>query len=119
MNVKDFYDSVEGNYSEVFAQLGDDQLIVTFLQKFFALNEIENLKSYINDKNYNQAFICAHNIKGFGLNLALPMLHKSADSVCNPLRNGPPKVDLIPLVNKLEIAYNNIQSAFNVLLKSY
>ena len=110
MDIKEFYAAVGGNYNEVFSQLGDDEFILDLLKRFIAKNEMEHLKDFIKEKKYQDAFICAHDMKGYGLNMALPELHKAAHEVCEPLRNCKElKIDIMPLVSKLETAYNNIK----------
>lgn len=111
MSVKDFYLAVDGNYNEVFANLGEDDVIASFIRKFINKNEMKNLKKLLAHKKYNDAFICVHNMKGYGLNMAIPILHKSACNLCESLRNGAPTVDIEPLVDELESAYKRIQEA--------
>lgn len=109
MNVKDLYKSIGGDYEEVFSQLGDDKDIIDFLKKFIERNDMENLKNLLAKKKYKESFICVHNMKGFGLNMALPALHKAASELCEPLRNGKPSVGLEPIVSRLENVYNKIK----------
>lgn len=111
MSVKDFYAAIEGNYDEVFANLGDDEVISDFVKKFLNKNEMDLLKKLLLKKKYNEAFICVHNMKGYGLNMAIPILHKTACDLCEALRNGAPSVNIKPLVADLEVAYERIKEA--------
>ena len=115
MNVKEFYQEVGGDYNEVFSQLGDDESISIFLKKFIAKDELNNLKNYLNKKKYKEAFICVHNMKGYGLNMALTKLHEASSVLCEELRNGKPNVDIKPLVANLEDAYNRIEKNISLL----
>ena len=115
MGVEDFYKAVGGDYNEVFSQLGDDESIVIFLKKFIAKQEMKELKSLLEKKKYYEAFIITHNMKGYGLNMSLPLLHKAASALCEQLRNGEPSIDVTPLVASLEDAYNKIQDGVKFL----
>ena len=81
MDVKEFYNEVEGDYNEVYGQLGDDESITIFLRKFIAKDGMNELKAYLEKKQYHDAFICVHNMKGYGLNMALPILHKERQPI--------------------------------------
>ena len=115
MDVKEFYKEVEGDYNEVYGQLGDDESITIFLRKFIAKDGMNELKAYLEKKQYHEAFICVHNMKGYGLNMALPILHKSASVLCEELRNGEPKCNIKPLVEELEKAYKKIEKGVELL----
>ena len=115
MLLKEFYDSIGGDYNEVFLQLGDDEVILEFLRKFFAKNELNELKVFLSEKKYKDAFMCVHNIKGYGLNMALVPLYKAADVLCEALRKGKPVVNIEPMIEVLETTYNRIGDALALL----
>ena len=115
MTVEEFYKEVDGNYEEIYSQLGDDETITIFLKKFIAKDGMNELKSYINKKKYHDAFICVHNMKGYGLNMALPILHKAASVLCEQLRNGEPTIDITPLVDTLNKAYEKVEKCVGLL----
>ena len=115
MTVEEFYKEVDGNYEEIYSQLGDDETITIFLKKFIAKDGMIELKSYINKKKYHDAFICVHNMKGYGLNMALPILHKAASVLCEQLRNGEPTIDITPLVDTLNKAYEKVEKCVGLL----
>lgn len=115
MDVKEFYNEVEGDYNEVYGQLGDDESITIFLRKFIAKDGMNELKAYLEKGKYYDAFICVHNMKGYGLNMSLPLLHKAASVLCEELRNGEPKEDIKPLVEKLDKAYEKIEKGVELL----
>lgn len=112
MLVKEFYKEIGGDYEQVFNQLGDDEIIVDFLKKFFDKNELKDLKEFLSKKKYKEAFMNVHNMKGYGLNMALTPLHKSANILCEALRNGKPVVDIKPMIDDLESTYNHIEAIF-------
>lgn len=111
MLVKEFYDSVGGDYNQVLNQLGDDDTILEFLKKFFAKDEITSFKEFLANKKYKEAFMCIHNIKGYGLNMALVPLYETADVLCEALRHGKPVIDIEPMVKALCVAYDEISIA--------
>ena len=112
MMLKEFYTFIGGDYNQVFSQLGDDDVISEFLNKFFIKDDITELENLLKNKKYKDAFIIVHNIKGYGLNMALTPLHEAAGELCEVLRNGNVTADIVPLFDSLKSVYNNIKKVF-------
>ena len=112
MTLEEYYVAINGDYDQIFSQLGDDDVILEFLNKFFVNDDVKKLGILLENKQYKEAFMVVHNIKGYGLNMALTQLYTVADELCNVLRNGKPPVDCIPLFKSLESVYDNMKTVF-------
>lgn len=80
MNVKEFYESVGGNYEDVLERFGSESFIKKFLLKFLDDKSFSSLEQKINSpvQDVQEKFRACHTLKGVCLNLGL-------DSLCKPV----------------------------------
>ena len=64
MTVKEFYDSIGGDYDTVFSQLLKDERIAKFAKRFVEDPTYSQLIVSLNNKDYDTAFRMAHTLKG-------------------------------------------------------
>lgn len=118
MTVKECYERMGANYDEALSRLLDDARIKKYLLKYAENSELGELTRALSNKNYQDAFLHAHNIKGFGLNLSLVKLFVTSDRLCEALRNGVPKEDPEPLFQAVKEAHEDLFAAVNELEKN-
>lgn len=115
MELKGFYEEIGADYKSVLARFGNEQLIYSFLKKYFDKNEYDVLENAVTEKNWDAAFICAHNMKGIGLNLSLTELSQVSSVLCEALRAGEPKEDVTDMLSHIRSVYERADKAFRML----
>jgi len=88
MTVKEFYDSIGGNYKEALSRLMRDDLIKRFVEKFLKDPSYNALVTAMKEKNYDEAFQAAHTLKGVSKNLALTEIGDASSNITEMLRGG-------------------------------
>lgn len=117
MTVQECY-NVIGNYDEVSARLGSERLIRKYLDKFRADDSLECLCSALESEDYEQAFLCIHNLKGLYLNLSLSQVVHSSVILCEMLRHGAPEEDITPFLEDVKRDHDQAVETINELLNS-
>lgn len=102
MKVRECYDMMGADYEEVIGRLLNDDRIKKFLARFTDSNDFDKLIRCIESKNFEEAFRCAHTLKGVCLNLGLTDFATSTGSLCEALRDGEPKEDIRPIVEQVK-----------------
>lgn len=90
MTAEQFYSEVGGNYNEVLKRLQKTERIKKYLYAFKEDTCYQNLCKALEEKDYEEAFTCVHNLKGVCANLELTHLFRAADILCEDLRGGNP-----------------------------
>ncbi len=89
--------------------MGNEALYLKFLLKFKDDPNFENLIVNLDQENYEEAFKCAHTLKGVSANLGLDPIYESASELTELLRGkSGPEVDREEVAEKrqaLEKAY--------------
>jgi len=74
-------------------RLGGDKALYLDCLKIFAKDEnFANLGKFLKEKNYEEAFNCAHGLKGVAANLSLGPLLNSITTVSDALKHHEPEV---------------------------
>lgn len=115
MNVKEFYEVYGGNYQEAFSRLMTNERIIKYLKMFTRADDYQQFVNNLNNKAYEDAFRCVHNVKGVSLNLALTPLAEISSIVCDELRHGVPKVDITNDVKALADEYEKVITFINLI----
>lgn len=115
MEIKDCYEEMGADYESVLARFGSDKLICKFLKKYFEKNEYEDLEKAVNGENWRDAFMYAHNMKGFGLNLSLTELSETSSILCEALRAGEPEGDVKEMLSNIRSVYVRTKEAVRAL----
>lgn len=109
MTLKDFYQSVGGDYSEVVRRLCDDEIIYEFLFRFAKEPIFQTLQHAIETQNQKEAFTIIHTFKGTCANMGLGTLYASAVQLTEALRS-----EISPEAPELFAALSaNYQSVLN------
>ena len=88
MTVKEFYDSIGGDYQEALGRLMNDNLIKKFVQKFLKDPSYNALITAMEGKKYYEAFQAAHALKGVSKNLAFTEVGDASSDITEMLRGG-------------------------------
>lgn len=117
MTVKECYQMI-GDYQEAVGRLGNDTRILKYLDKFRRDQSFTQFGAALEQKDYHQAFVCIHNLKGLYLNLALTKAGKSASELCEVLRNGAPQTDITQLIRQAQQNHRQAVEAVNALMEA-
>ena len=115
MGIKDCYENIGADYESVLTRFGSDKLVYSFLKRYFEKNEYETLAHAVDEENWKDAFMYAHNMKGFGLNLSLTELSEASSVLCEALRSGEPKGDVGEMLSNVRNAYVRAEKAVRAL----
>lgn len=117
MNVKQFYEEIGGDYNEALSRLMNDALIEKFIIKFKQTQSIDNLKQYIENHDYEQAFFEIHTFKGVVLNMAFKKLGETATELTELIRGDLAKnadeKKVNELYKKIEVLYFDLIDKIN------
>ena len=86
MTEKEFYEQIGGDYEEAKGRLMSDTLIHRFVLKFKADPNFDALRCAVAEQRWDDAFACAHTLKGVALNLAFARLSASMIALTDALR---------------------------------
>ena len=86
MTEREFYEKIGGDYQEAIGRLMKDTLIRKFVLRFPADPSFEGLRAALDAENWDEAFTCAHTLKGVALNLAFARLSQTAVALTDALR---------------------------------
>ena len=96
MNLKDFYQIIGGDYTDVVQRLCDEEIIYEFLLRFANEPIFDNLQHSISTENREEAFTLIHTFKGTCANMGFGNLYSSASELTEALRTDfSPKVHLL------------------------
>ena len=100
MTVKEFYDSLGGDYEDALGRLMNDNMIRRFIRKFPNDKSYGELKAAFENNDVEAAFSAAHTLKGVTANLGFVKLHKAACELTELLRpkQGMPAEEKFKLV---------------------
>lgn len=89
MTIKEFYLKSNANYDEVLGAFGKEERVLKYLRKFSENQQNKKIREALDAKDYETAFLEAHNLKGMCMNLALSRFFKLSSDLTESLRNGP------------------------------
>lgn len=115
MTVEECYNSFGGNYRDVLSRLMKEERVEKYLKLFPSEDVITPLEKSLNDKDYKNAFMQAHSLKGMCATLGISRLFKSSSDLTESIRNGEVKEDPIPLFNKVKEDYTETVNAIKKL----
>ncbi len=111
MDLRECYRMMDADYDSVLCRLGSEQMVCRFLKKCVEKDELNKLQAAIGDERWQDAFLHAHNMKGYGLNLSLTAFTESSSRLCEALRGGEPKGDIAGMLLDVRADYEKLESA--------
>ena len=112
MNVKEFYESINGDYQYALSIMMNDFLIERMIAKFMSNNSYQEMIDAYDKKDYASLFPLAHSFKGVTGNLALTELYEISSVITEATRNGAtPNLDneIKALKDRYQILENSYQ----------
>ncbi len=94
MTVKEFYDSIGGDYESMVSRIPSDDMIRMFLGQFEEESCCDELREAVERKNVHDAFDCAHALKGLAANFSLRTLYEATSELVEQLRPEPGDIDI-------------------------
>lgn len=104
MTVKECYEKIGGDYSEVVNRLMTDERITRFAGMFLDDDSYRKLVDAMGEGDYDLAFRMAHTMKGVTQNLSFEALYQPVNEITEALRDTHRDVELaeslLPTVTK-------------------
>lgn len=111
MTLKEFYDTIGGDYNEAMGRLMKEERILKYVLRFVDAPDYNNMIDAISQGDVETAFRTSHTLKGVCLNLAFGRLAKSSSELCEMYRNGPPTEDITPKLEEVKNDYAEVIEA--------
>jgi len=118
MTVKEFYDSIGGNYEEAKTRLMDDTRIIKYLGMFTRDKSMQVITESLEKKDYNEAFNGAHSLKGVSQNMAFAGLSKAVEALTEDLRGGKSSENTMELYHETKEIYQTVMDTIQKLQDS-
>lgn len=93
MTVEDFYKSIESSYEEAKRRLMSEKLIHRFLNKFLDDPSFNELKTGIDNDDFEMTYRAVHTLKGVAMNLGFEKLSKPCIELNEYLRDHKHDID--------------------------
>lgn len=114
MTLQECYSAMEADYDGVMCRLMTEERVKKYLLKAVDNHMLDSLCSYLEEKDYKEAFRAAHSLKGVCQNLGLTKLELSSSNVTEALRGGELNEDITPLLEQVREDYEVFEK--NVVL---
>lgn len=114
MTVKEFYDNIHSDYSDILTRLPNDELILYFVSKFPSDNSYSELIEAVKNNDIILSFESAHKLKGVTANLSFTPLFDALKDLCEQLRPLTTQADK-RLLKRVSDNYNLILKEINSL----
>ena len=105
-NMKNIWYNIGGNYQNVLIYLPSSTLIIKYIKKFLDDNSFTLLEKNLKEKNYKEAFLACHTLKGICANLGFGSLLKSSSIWVEELRDCN-NINIINVNNYFELVKDN------------
>ncbi len=114
MTIEECYNALKGDYNQARTRLHSDNIIKKFVLKFPSQCGYDKLCQAMDEKDYKEAFVAAHTLKGVCMNLSFSMLEVSSSKLTEALRDG--YSDEVPeLYSQVQNDYSQTIEAINKL----
>ncbi len=86
MQLREFYENVNGDYEDIMARIGNEMIIKKFLLKFPNEPSYQRLITAVEGGDIEESFVAAHTLKGVVANLSLKKLYDDLSLLIEQLR---------------------------------
>lgn len=116
-SVEECYLQMAGDYEGVLSRLRNPERIEKYLGKFLKDTNFEKLGKALEEKEYSEAFMAVHNLKGLSQNLSFTPLENSTAVLCEALREGkvPEEPELAAMWQRVQEDYERTVAAVKQL----
>lgn len=91
--------------------MGNEAMYQKFLGKFLDDQNYQNLGKYLSEGNFEEAYKCAHTLKGVAANLGLDPIQKTSSDLVEELRGKKPEeVDAA----RADALWHEVEKAYGV-----
>lgn len=111
MTIEECYNAFGGNYRDVLQRLIKEERVERFLKRFPEQDMITPIEKSIEEKDYKQAFLDAHTLKGLCATLGMSKLYKSVSDLTECLR---PAHDEKPPLGKPENFLKDVKKDYKL-----
>ncbi len=111
MNIKQFYNDIQGSYQNALSIMMNDSLIERMLTKFMSNNVFEQIINSYEQKDFRNLFAAAHSFKGVTGNLALTPLYEISSNITELTRKSD-DVDISKEIQQLKDAYQLVIDSY-------
>jgi len=108
MTLKEFYETIGGNYGEAMGRLLTEERIIKFVLRFPEQKDYYEMLDAVEKNDVETIFRTSHTLKGVCLNLSFGRLAKSSSDFCELYRNGSPSEDTTFLLNQVKKDYQEV-----------
>lgn len=115
MKLQEFYNEVNGNYDEMMSRIPREASIIKFLRKFVDNHDFNDMMEAVEACDYEKVFTASHTLKGVCANLSLTELANRSSEVCECVRGGEPKGDVVALAAQTKESYDRTIQAIGEL----
>jgi len=115
MTIQEIYAEIGEDYNDILERFENEWMIVKYATRFLGLNIYEQLMDAIESKDYEKVFTTSHDMKGLCANMSFTRLQKLVSDICEQVRDGAPKVDLIPMAGAATAEYERIMKSLRKL----
>lgn len=105
MTLEECYNAFGGNYRDVLNRLIKEERVERFIKAFPTQDMITPIEKEIAAKDYKQAFLDAHTLKGLCATLGISQLYKSVSDLTESLRDEKLIPNPLPLLEKVKEDY--------------
>lgn len=109
MTLEEFYNRTGGQFKQVATRLMSEDRVKKYVFKFKDDESLMKIRRALDEKDYNEAFMHTHNLKGVCLNLSFDGLLGPVSVLCEELRDGMPGADLEGMYEDLRKAYTEFK----------
>lgn len=93
MKLEELYQKIGGDLKNVMKRIPNEAMIGKFVRKYANDPTYNRLTAAVKAKNWKDAFIAAHTLKGVAQNLGFDRLQKSASALTEAVRGAVPLTD--------------------------
>lgn len=108
MNIKEFYDQINGDFEDVLKRLANEVIVTKIVKMFVSDPSYNDITTGLENKDVELAFRGAHTLKGVALNLGFTSLAKDSSDLCELLRPRSLDVDYKELYDKVSKEYKEL-----------
>ena len=110
MELEELYQKIGGDLKNVMKRIPNEAMIGKFVRKYANDPTYNRLTAAVEAKNWKDAFLAAHTLKGVAQNLGFDALYRASSALTEHLRGGKPLTD--------ESLYNAVERDHMLVINS-
>ena len=114
MKLEELYQKIGGDLKNVMKRIPNEAMIGKFVRKYANDPTYNRLTAAVEAKNWKDAFIAAHTLKGVAQNLGFDALYRASSALTEHLRGGQPLTEP-QLLDATAAEHEHVMSAIEAL----